>query len=119
MFYIVDDDQIVFAQDDKGMKLLRDQVSAWEYVPVKITETGMTAQKPSKVGDDVPDSIKSIVCWFGNEPTELTKEEKMVEAMPDHFKLPELDEHAKVAKLMWLQQQAQEQQVVNEERFAL
>lgn len=119
MYYIVDDMQVVMAQDDKGMKLLREQVSSWEYVPVKLTETGQTAQKPSKVGDDIPDSIKSIVCWFGEEPAELTKEEKMVEAMPDHFKLPELDEHAKVAKLMWLQQQAQEQQVVNEERFAL
>jgi len=118
MFYIVDDEQIRFAHDDRGMKLLRDQVSTWEYVPVKITETGMTAQKPSKVGDDVPDSIKSIVCWFGNEPTELTKEERIIEQMPEQYKAPDLDEHAKISKFMWLQQQAQETQQVKEERFA-
>ena len=118
MFYIVDDEQIRFAHDDRGMKLLRDQVATWEYVPVKITETGMTAQKPSKVGDDVPDSIKSIVCWFGNEPTELTKEERIIEQMPEQYKAPDLDEHAKISKFMWLQQQAQETQQVKEERFA-
>jgi len=117
MFYIVDDEQIVFAQDDKGMKLLRDQVSSWEYVTVKLTESGLTQQKPSKVGDDIPDSIKSIVCWFGNEPTALTKEEKILEAMPEHFQ-GELDEHAKIAKNMYLQRQAQEQVQVKEERFS-
>jgi hypothetical protein len=119
LFYIVDDEQIVFAHDDKGMKLLRDQVSSWEYVPVKLTESGQTAQKPSKVGDDVCDSIKSIICWFGNEPVSLTKEEKIIEAMPDHYKHEDLDDHHKVAKLMWMQQQTMEQEQPKEERFSL
>ncbi len=119
MFYIVDDEQIVFAQNDKGMKLLREQVSSWEYVPVKLTESGQTAQKPSKVGDDTCDSVKSIVCWWGQEPTELTKEEKIIEDMPEMYKVPELDDHAKVAKNMWLQFQAQERQETKESRFPL
>lgn len=119
MFYIVDDEQITFASDDRGLKLLREQVSTWEYVPVKMTDTGQTAQKPSKTGDDVPDSIKSIVCWFGQEPTELTKEEKMIEAMPEIYK-GEMDEHAKVSKNLWLQAQAQvSSQQKTEERFTL
>ncbi len=84
MYYIVDDDQIKFAHDDNGMKLLRDQVSTWEYVPVKMTETGLTSQKPSKVGDDVPDSIKSIVCWFGNTPTAFTMAEELQQKVEKH-----------------------------------
>jgi len=118
MFYIVDDEQIVFATDDKGMKLLRDQISSWEYVTVKLTESGLTQQKPSKVNDDHGDVLKSLVCWFGNEPTALTKEEKIIEAMPEYFQ-GELDEHAKVSKNLWLQRQAQEQVEVKEQRFQL
>lgn len=119
MFYIVDDEQIVFAKDDYGMKLLRDQVPAWEYVPVKLTESGQTVQKPSKVGDDVCDSVKSIICWFGNEPAALTKAEQMIVDMPEQYKAENLDEHAKVSKNLWLQREAQEQERPKEERFPL
>ena len=119
MFYIVDDEQIVFAQDDKGMKLLRDQVSSWEYVTVKLTESGLTQQKPSKVNDDHGDVLKSLVCWFGNEPTALTKEEVIIRDMPEQYTKEHLDEHAKVAKQMYLQRQYQEQaQPQQEERFS-
>ena len=120
MFYIVDDEQIVFAQDDKGMKLLRDQVSSWEYVTVKLTESGLTQQKPSKVNDDHGDVLKSLVCWFGNEPTALTKEEVIIRDMPEQYTKEHLDEHTKVAKQMYLQRQYQEQaQPQQEERFSL
>jgi len=61
-------------------------VPAWEYVTVKLTESGLTQQKPSKVGDDVPDSIKSIVCWWGQEPTPLTKQEVTFQEMPEQYK---------------------------------
>lgn len=52
LYYVVDDDQLFQPKDDKGLKLMRDQISTWEYVPVKLTESGQTAQKPSKVNDD-------------------------------------------------------------------
>lgn len=116
MYYIVDDMQVITPQDDKGMKLLRDQVSAWEYVPVKLTETGQTQQKPSKVADDVPDSIKSIVCWFGNEPTPLTKEEEIMEAMPEVYK-GELNEQGLVSRNLWLQQESLQTETDQQERF--
>lgn len=52
LFFIVDDEQLMRPVDDRGMRLLREQVSSWEYVPVKVTDSGQTAQKPSKINDD-------------------------------------------------------------------
>jgi len=72
MYYIVDDDQCVFAKNDDGLKLLREQVSTWEYVQVKLTEAGQTTQKPSKVNDDHCDDIKSLLAFFGAQSTEKT-----------------------------------------------
>ena len=52
MYYIVDDEQLITPRDDNGLKLLRDQVSTWELVPVKLTDMGLSQEKPSKVNDD-------------------------------------------------------------------
>ena len=121
MFYIVDDDQILFAQDDRGMKLLREQVSSWEYVPVKLTETGQTQQKPSKVGDDVCDSLKSVICWWGQEATPLSKEELAYEAIPEKYRdESQLDDLQRQARYMMLQRQGMEQEnQPTESRFAI
>lgn len=122
MFYIVDDDQIVFARDDNGMKLLREQVASWEYVTVKLTESGLTQQKPSKVNDDHGDVLKSLVCWFGENPTPLTKEEKAYEAIPEKFRdETQLDDLQRQSRYMYLQRQAMEeiQKPQTESRFAL
>lgn len=121
MFYIVDDDQILFAQDDRGMKLLREQVSSWEYVPVKLTETGQTQQKPSKVGDDVCDSLKSVICWWGQEATPLSKEELAYEAIPEKYRdESQLDDLQRQARYMMLQRQGMEQEnKPTESRFAI
>lgn len=81
LFYIVDDDQLQIPEDDAGLALLREQVSGWEYVPVKVTETGQTVQKPSKVNDDVPDSLKAIFTTFSPTATLLTKPERMQKQM--------------------------------------
>jgi hypothetical protein len=121
MFYIVDDDQILFAQDDRGMKLLREQVSSWEYVPVKLTETGQTQQKPSKVGDDVCDSLKSVICWWGQEATPLSKEELAYEAIPEKYRdESQLDDLQRQARYMMLQRQGMEKEnQPTESRFAI
>lgn len=52
LYYIVDDDQKLIARDDNGLKIFREQVANWDYVPVKLTDTGQTIQRPSKVNDD-------------------------------------------------------------------
>lgn len=72
LYYIVDDDQVVRPVDDNGMRLLREQVSTWEYVPIKVTDNGQTAQKPSKVNDDHPDCVKGILALFGPGSTALS-----------------------------------------------
>lgn len=76
LFYVVDDDQMLAPRDDAGMRLLREQISSWEYVPVKLTETGQTAQKPSKINDDGCDALKSILALFGPASTAKTVTEK-------------------------------------------
>lgn len=86
LFYIVDDDQRRVARNDKGLKLFREQVSTWEYVPVKITDSGQTVQKPSKVNDDHCDVTKSILALFGSPATALTTAEKIYASLPDDLK---------------------------------
>lgn len=75
LFYIVDDEQRYAPRDDRGHRLLREQVAAWEYVPVRLTQAGMSAQKPSKVNDDMCDALKGILALFGPSVAPLTKRE--------------------------------------------
>lgn len=109
LFYIVDDVQILQSFDDKGLHLFRGQVSTWEYVPVKLTETGQTTQKPSKVNDDHADVVKSLLAYFGANATELTKQEKLIAEMPETFKKEEMTEKEKVQKHLWMQKKIQEE----------
>lgn len=123
LFYIVDDDQIKVARDDNGLKLFRDQVSTWEYVPVKITEQGQTIQKPSKVNDDHCDCAKGILALFGPYAAELPKEERRLrdleEKMPEAYKNAETEQE-KVNRNLWLQKQSmQEQTKLPSQRSAL
>jgi len=76
LYYVVDDDQRYAPKDDAGHRLLREQVAAWDYVPVRLTQHGQTAQKPSKVNDDMCDALKGVLALFGPLVTPLTKEEK-------------------------------------------
>jgi hypothetical protein len=88
LYYIVDDDQVQIARDDKGHKLLRDQVSTWEYVPVKITDSGQTVQKPSKINDDVCDATKGLMAYFQPGATKLTQEEALEKSLPETLQAP-------------------------------
>lgn len=76
LFYIVDDDQRHAPRDDGGHRLLREQIAAWEYIPVRLTVTGQTRQKPSKVNDDMCDSLKGVLALFGPRVTPMTAHEK-------------------------------------------
>ena len=81
LYYIVDDDQEKIGRDDRGLRLLREQVSTWEYVPVKVTDAGQTVQKPSKINDDVCDALKGVLAYFGPRETGLTKEERIEQTL--------------------------------------
>jgi hypothetical protein len=85
LFYIVDDDQAQFPKDDAGLALMREQISSWEYVPVKVTETGQTAQKPSKHNDDFCDALKYCFVHFSPGSTALNKSERMQARMNDLY----------------------------------
>lgn len=92
LYYIVDDDQLINPRDDGGMQLLREQVSTWDYVPTKITESGRTEQKPSKMNDDFPDAIKSALYWFGEKAVPLTFEERVEAAANERIPRADLVE---------------------------
>lgn len=85
LFYIVDDLQEKVASNDAGLALFRQQVSQWEWVPVKITDQGQTAQKPSKKDEDFCDSFKGTIALFGADARELTKEEAIRKYMPERL----------------------------------
>ena len=67
LFYVVDDDQLDHAHDHRGLKLMLEQIAGWEWVKTKILESGLTEEKPSKIGDDYCDVIKSLLQWFGQK----------------------------------------------------
>lgn len=90
LYYVVDDDQLFMPRDDSGQKLARSQIPSWHYVPVKITESGQTVQKPSKIGDDICDAIKSTLALFGADPTELTHNELIEEQMSPQNRMENL-----------------------------
>ncbi len=85
LFYVIDDDQLSNPRNDRGMKLLREQVANWEYVTVRITENGLSEEKPSKVGDDVADSIKMLMSRFGQHAKPLTERERRESNLPAHL----------------------------------
>lgn len=113
LFYVVDDDQKQIARDDSGMKLLREQVPMWEYVTVKVTESGQTQQKPSKIADDHCDVNKGILALFAPPAKGLTKEEKVEEilhekglAWEEIIEIPNEQEQLATIQQRIIQQQA-------------
>ena len=107
LYYIVDDDQLHGPQDDHGQRLLREQVSTWEYVPVKLTESGMTSQKPSKINDDMCDALKCILALFGPRATPLSYTEKVMRDMPDYL-LDTSHASKKMAQILYIQKKLEE-----------
>jgi hypothetical protein len=92
LYYVVDDDQLKMPTDDAGLRLFREQVSTWEYVPVKLTDSGQTVQKPSKVNDDFCDCTKSLLAYFGAGATEFTREEKIISSLSEQMQ--NVNEHS-------------------------
>lgn len=105
IYYIVDDDQLDNPRDDNGLKLFREQLSTWMYVPTKINEAGLSKELPSKVNDDTLDPVKSMLYYFGRNPTELNQQEKIVARMPEEMQKAETPD-ARVQRGYWLQKEA-------------
>jgi hypothetical protein len=90
-FDVVDDDQLISPRDDKGLKTHREQVLAWRYRKVKLTDTGLQDEQPVKAFEDTCDSTRFITAEWGPEPTPLTEAEKIELALPDGLKREALD----------------------------
>ena len=118
LYYVVDDDQLHSPRDEKGLKLMREQIAGWDYVQTKILESGLTEEKPSKVNDDYADVLKGLFHYFGQSATPLTEQERLIERMPEYFKDPELDELEAQKKMLWLQREHKEQERMKRERMS-
>jgi len=118
LFLIVDDQELTYPRTDAGLARWRAEIPAYH---TKVPKTGEVAVKwePYPLFNDAVDTMREAAAEYFPSSADLTKAEKLLEKMPDMFKTEELDEHAKVAKLMWLQREAQEQERPKEERFPL
>jgi len=116
LFYIVDDDQLAAPYNEKGLKLMREQIQGWDYVQTKIIESGLTEEKPSKINDDACDVLKGLFHYFGQSATELTQQEKLIANTPEYLKDP-VDEITAQQRQMWLQREHKAQQDRNRERM--
>ena len=97
LYYIVDDDQLKVPFDDKGMHHLRRQISNWEYVPTKVTESGLTEELPSKIDDDGCDAVRGCLVYFGERAKALTEHEQVevkVEELSPRTELQNSLDHA-------------------------
>lgn len=85
LFDIVDDDQLVSPRDDRGLKTHREQVLAWRYRKVKLTDTGLQDEQPVKAYEDTCDSTRFITAEWGPEATSLTADERLEASLaPGH-----------------------------------
>jgi len=122
LFCLVADDQgelridptghlyVIGASDSEGLSRTRFEMPLYSQY-----NTGQ-----AKIDDDLVDAFRGLMNVFSVDPQDRTKEELLFDKMPDMFKEEVLDEHAKVAKLMWMQREAQEQtKPQQEERFQL
>lgn len=90
-FDVVDDDQLISPRDDRGLKTHREQVLAWRYRKVKLTDTGLQDEQPIKAFEDTCDSTRFITAEWGPEATPLTEAERIELALPDGLKRDALD----------------------------
>lgn len=104
LYYIVDDDQYGDPRDERGLKTFLRQLENWNYVPVEITKTGLTEEKPSKVDDDTLDALKALLQYIYLEPTPLTEQEQVFERMPEVLKEAATPD-ARQQRGYWLQQE--------------
>ena len=86
IYYIVENDrELEKPTDDRGMRVLREQVSGWNWVITEITKTGLTEEKPSKINDDHNDVVKGLLQWFQvAEAKPLTFHEELQKKVASH-----------------------------------
>lgn len=90
-FDVVDDDQLISPRDDRGLKTHREQVLAWRYRKVKLTDTGLQEEQPVKAFEDTCDSTRFITAEWGPDPTPLTEAEKAELALAPALRREALD----------------------------
>jgi hypothetical protein len=86
LYFIVGDDQMVSPRDDGGLKLHREQVQAWRWRPVSLTDSGMAKDEPVKAFEDTCDSLRMITAEWGPSVAPKTYEQKLQDALPEFLR---------------------------------
>jgi hypothetical protein len=86
LYFVVGDDQMVSPRDDGGLRLHREQVQAWRWRPVSLTDSGMAKDEPVKAFEDTCDSLRMITAEWGPSVTPKTYEQKLDDALPEFLR---------------------------------
>lgn len=82
LYWIVADDQLTAAKDDKGLFRHREEIIDWRWKPTPLMDGGMSKDEPVKFGDDALDSLRMIAAAWAPRSVELTVAEKAKRAAP-------------------------------------
>src|SRR5262249_94870 len=92
MYFIVADDQLAEARDDKGLKLWREQFPEWSWRQLNLTDLGLQQDKPMKVNDDAGNSLMMITSHFTLGPAQLTINEQVERQLPESWHTGHLEQ---------------------------
>lgn len=114
LYFIVDDVEYVNPKTEAGMLRIRQEAPAYKWAIPKSGEAP-TSLVPHALFNDAIDAIKGAAAIYFPDIEPLTETERRKDAMPEYYKdETKLDEHQKVARLMYLQRQAAESPVEKE-----
>jgi hypothetical protein len=119
LFYIVDDDQIKVARDDRGLKTHRESVLGWEYTQEKLTDLGYRESKPLKYQSDTCDSERMIHARNWGVPAPLSTKEYIEERLPEatkQVKIDQLPDEEKAGAMITRQMLIQDIQIKEERK---
>lgn len=93
-FDIVEDDQFIAPQDDRGLKTHRNQAYNWKMRKVEETKSGMTVEQPMKADEDSCDSTRVCVSGSSFGPTDqpLNERQKIDAVIPQGYHADELQQ---------------------------
>lgn len=93
-FDVVDDDQLLAPRDDRGLKTHREQVLAWQWRRVQLTDSGLQGEQPVKACEDTCDSTRFITAEWGPRAAPMNRREQIEAAIPEPLRYESLRETA-------------------------
>jgi len=86
-YWVVDDNQITSAKDDRGLFRHRQEIIDWRWKPTPLTESGMVKDEPVKFADDAMNSLMMVTQVWGPRSTPLTERERREMEFPEYLRI--------------------------------